>query len=237
MTSYSDHSWHPVRDEWVIGPSQSYSFRNNTNNRLESTNQKLKQVISKRAKVCDFERDFVTFLATHRTEIDGKLSRTAVKVPVHQSGDEVHRKYRQHLTQYAFNLVVQQLSQVVKESDELCAKYAAAEEDCTCPFRKQYLLPCRHIFWKKEQSNVSLYDETLITNRWQKAYYLQCITEEHQPAEVISSTLQTTQQPKSQQQKFRAASHVSTKLAVSVAEATGNEFDVKLDLLRTLLNA
>ena len=45
VIDYICHSWDPIKDQWVIGLKQSCHYNNNTNNRLESINQKLKQVI------------------------------------------------------------------------------------------------------------------------------------------------------------------------------------------------
>jgi len=40
-------SWDCIKEEWVVGLKQLCHFNNHTNNRLESINQKFKQVISR----------------------------------------------------------------------------------------------------------------------------------------------------------------------------------------------
>ena len=48
VKNYFDGSWHPIRDEWIMRPKfATGNFLNATNNRLESLNDKLKQVITK----------------------------------------------------------------------------------------------------------------------------------------------------------------------------------------------
>jgi transposase-like protein len=58
VLDYYTHSWNDIRNEWVVGLKDSCNFGNNTNNRLESINQKLKQVIGSTSmsfSVCDRE--------------------------------------------------------------------------------------------------------------------------------------------------------------------------------------
>ncbi|KAH3880162.1 hypothetical protein DPMN_004074 [Dreissena polymorpha] len=79
---YFHQSWDPIKDQWVIGLATSSSLGNNINNRLESINQKIKQVVNKNAKFDDFARDIIVFLNIHRTEINGKLCKVTAKVPI-----------------------------------------------------------------------------------------------------------------------------------------------------------
>ena len=49
---YLDENWHAIRDEWVLGmKSNCGNFLNFTNNRLESINGKLKQVINRHSSL------------------------------------------------------------------------------------------------------------------------------------------------------------------------------------------
>ena len=56
VMKYFNENWHSIKYEWVLGlKSTCGSFLNATNNRLESINGKLKQVISRhssRRRVC-----------------------------------------------------------------------------------------------------------------------------------------------------------------------------------------
>ena len=48
--SYFRNSWDSIKEQWVVGLSESESLGNRTNNRVESLNQKIKQVIDRNAK-------------------------------------------------------------------------------------------------------------------------------------------------------------------------------------------
>ena len=55
VVKYVSENWHPNKDEWVMVLKASCgSFLNTTNNRLESINGKLKQVISQHSSLEDF---------------------------------------------------------------------------------------------------------------------------------------------------------------------------------------
>lgn len=46
VIDYFKHAWEPIKEQWVIGLKQSCNYNNNTTNRVESINQKLKQVLT-----------------------------------------------------------------------------------------------------------------------------------------------------------------------------------------------
>ena len=74
--NYFMNSWDSIKEQWVIGLSESECLGNRNNNRIESINQKVKRVIDRNAKFDSFATDLVNFLQMHRTEINGKLCRT-----------------------------------------------------------------------------------------------------------------------------------------------------------------
>ena len=63
VKKYFEECWHHIRKEWVMGlKAESGSFLNTTNNRLESINGKLKQVISRHSSLEKFIDSFLRFL-------------------------------------------------------------------------------------------------------------------------------------------------------------------------------
>ena len=54
-------SWDPIKAEWVVGLSESEYLGNRSNNRVESLNQKIKQVINRNSKFDVFADDVVIF--------------------------------------------------------------------------------------------------------------------------------------------------------------------------------
>lgn len=63
VVTYFNTNWHTIRSEWVLGMKfVGGSFSNSTNNRLESINGKLKQVISRHSSLRDFVHHFFIVL-------------------------------------------------------------------------------------------------------------------------------------------------------------------------------
>ena len=68
VVKYMDENWNPIKSEWVMGLKSSCgNFLNFTNNRLESINGKLKQVINRNSSLEEFIRHFFIILNTLRT--------------------------------------------------------------------------------------------------------------------------------------------------------------------------
>ncbi|KAK5648265.1 hypothetical protein RI129_003157 [Pyrocoelia pectoralis] len=45
VSSYFNKNWHPIKNQWTIFNMYHCNMKNNTNNRLESINQKIKDVV------------------------------------------------------------------------------------------------------------------------------------------------------------------------------------------------
>ena len=57
---YFNNNWHGIRNQWMEElKNASANFLNNTNNRLESTNQKIKEVVSRYSRITVFFQDLM----------------------------------------------------------------------------------------------------------------------------------------------------------------------------------
>ena len=68
VIEYYQHSWHNICEEWVVGLKRSCHYGNNTTNRLESINQKLKQIISRFETLDCFFKDLKMAIFSLRQE-------------------------------------------------------------------------------------------------------------------------------------------------------------------------
>ncbi|XP_052061159.1 uncharacterized protein LOC127701314 [Mytilus californianus] len=159
INEYIINNWHEIRHEWVFGLKLcDGSLMNTTNNRLESFNQKLKQVINLYSCLEVFFEKFLSLINTVRNERDHKGSVEVMKVSVRTAclnSESAEVKYLNHLTGYACKFVLQQLSKakqitnlngtstdsrLMDDEIELCT------ESCNCNVNKSMGLPCKHIF-------------------------------------------------------------------------------------------
>ena len=133
-------------------------FFNFTNNRLESINGKLKQVITYHSSLEEFVAKFFIILTSLRTERDHKAALQFQKIKVQPFPPfSPEAEYSKILTSYALAFVVKQiaLAEKVKDFHENNGMYLVKTsegmkkvslEDCECVFWSSMQLPCRHIF-------------------------------------------------------------------------------------------
>ena len=111
VLDYFDENWHTIKEEWVLGFKFSTgNFLNTTNNRLESINGKLKQVITKYSSLEFFIEQFFIILPVLRNERNYKTIYSYQKVKVVPYNiNSPKGQYSDLLTAYATTYVLEQL--------------------------------------------------------------------------------------------------------------------------------
>lgn len=179
VVKYFNENWHPIKSEWVLGlKSTCGSFLNATNNRLESINGKLKQVVSRHSSLEEFVSSFFVILTALWTERDHKaaIMFQKVKVQPYEQGSP-ESEYSKLLMTYASTFVIKQLklADKVKEIKEHAENYIVETSegervvsltDCGCIFHKSMLLPCRHMFALRTKLGESLFEPNVCDKRW-----------------------------------------------------------------------
>ena len=248
VLEYFNEGWHSIRDEWVLGLKSAHgSFLNATNNRLESINGKLKQVINYHSTLEDFIDNFFVAL---RTERDHRAAVQFQKVKVHafQEGS-AELQYSTLLTCYAATYVLKQYELASKVKDLMqCGEFykvttsegekVVNEKDCGCIFRQSMLLPCRHIFALRKKLKKLLYDPNLCNKRWTISYYKstqRIFTAALPEASLVLTTSKSKSGRRlSQNDKYRKALVLTTQLASTASEASYVHFHRRLKLLKEL---
>jgi len=160
---------------------------NTTNNRIESQFGKLKDIITSRRRLSECIRLLLSVLTS--SDVISMQHQYADRCRYHNSYTGVGAEYFSLVTDYACRKILQQIS--LAETN----KYAVSEVDsdgdpnaktftvvnnktaetytvthscvqCTCSFNTGMLLPCRHIFAARHTASLSLYDTTLVADRW-----------------------------------------------------------------------
>lgn len=255
VKDYFKENWAPIENEWVLhSKAKCGSFLNSTNNRLESINGKLKQVINRNSSLEEFVDKFFVILSTLRSERDHRAAVMFQKVKVQNFGKGTPEyQYSQLLTAYASSYVSKQLKLIhkVKEIAETRNSGIYNVEtsggvknvslvDYDCLFRQSMLLPCRHMFALRKKLESPLYDESLCNARWTSTYYHdnQRIFLDMSPSG--SDFVEVTQASKPnrvscQHQKYRKAVVLTSELASIVSEASGVHFDRRINLVKELI--
>lgn len=186
VISYFDKNWHNCREFWVKGMMFASNFMNDTNNRTESLNSKIKLFCKKSNFFPDFVRDFIKFLIhVHQNERNTKAVESLSKVPAYEMSTDL-TSYCEVLTKFAFQFVEKQFefvkfvtrfdlidSQILHtKSITGAVKYHVTTLSCTCKIFLSMGLPCRHILKLRQLLSLSSFDKNLIFERWTKDYFL-----------------------------------------------------------------
>ncbi|GFN81075.1 LOW QUALITY PROTEIN: Zinc finger swim domain-containing protein 1 [Plakobranchus ocellatus] len=109
VTDYFTRQWYSLRHQWVEGlKNNAKHLMNNTNNRLESINQKIKDVVGRRLDLQQFFKELLTYFDSMSLEHDDRAAMILAKVPVDLHKDNPLADYLRHLTPYAFSAVKKQ---------------------------------------------------------------------------------------------------------------------------------
>ena len=240
VSEYFETNWHPIRHQWVLCFVNTFTFSIRTNNRLECINQKIKSVCSAFSDLNQFFCEFQTVISCQRDHV---AMTCASKISVKAFGSSVEARYRQILTPFAAKYVTEQLQKVdkVNFTDEgVVANFTTSSNNCSCYFNKTTKLPCCHIFAFRSRNELPLFDKDLAHIRWHMSQYISTYKSlrECESAESASLFIKTTEvskaKPKTQNEKFKAAQAVCSRLAVLVSEACGKNYDKKMAELERL---
>ncbi|KAL7294048.1 hypothetical protein TKK_0012522 [Trichogramma kaykai] len=177
VRKYYDDNWHKNRTDWVKCFFNLRSFCTETNNRVESLNQKIKLLLEKKSSMVTFLNEFFVFLDIHKNERDEKLVKTFLKKPA-------YKIFIRDLTDYAFEHVSKHIDAVgeVKYTRQLDSgyyevrssygviEYIASVTSCTCINFLSMGLPCKHIFKVRQICELDLFDPNLCITRWTRNY-------------------------------------------------------------------
>ena len=154
---YNDN-WHPIDYQWMeCFKGANFTAGEQTNNRLESINAKVKSVCSKYASLSTFFDQFFAVLSCLRNEQDHATLMAMVKKRVGTFDPEsAEEQFAQILRSYALDFVVKQLNfriKVVIVEDKGAHSVVSSSagnltvtvNSCQCTFWKTMHLPCRHI--------------------------------------------------------------------------------------------
>ena len=247
VIDYICHSWDPIKDQWVIGLKQSCHYNNNTNNRLESINQKLKQVISRFSNLKQFFEDLQLAIQCLRQERDSRMANVLLKRPsLPFLPESPQARFSRLLTPHAFQVVRKQLDiseaiNIAEDGDVVSLQTSSGmaqvtATSCTCQFSAMNELPCRHTFALRSKLNLDLYFEDAVAQRWLLDFYRGSLCSDiGDGSHPVSVTIVPKPAVLTASQKYRAAFDEATKLATLVSEVSMEKYKQRLNVLRDLV--
>ncbi|CAD6241459.1 GSCOCG00012624001-RA-CDS, partial [Cotesia congregata] len=195
VVEYFNSNWNDNREEWCTYLMVN-NLGNNSNNRVESMNGKMKEEVGRNNYMSCFAVKFFRWLSSHNRENDFKASKDFIKkkLPV-DSYTEWENLYSNHLTDKAFGYVKTELEhhdyvtfwnekfeenvinpENIEENYQMNYKslqITTTLKSCECLHWLTLSLPCRHIFSLRKHYGLSLFSEDLCSVKWSKNYYRQ----------------------------------------------------------------
>lgn len=244
MIAYFNENWLNIQEQWSkFHITKHLIFGNETNNRLESTNQKLKAVITKYASMPTFFHLLMSCVSSMHIEKDIITAEQLMRKPMATFNYAVYDKeYLKLMTNFAFRRYVQErmnaarvqfvhIDNIMGVSGRLRQRIITDAKSCECIVFTTMSIPCRHILSFRERNAIDLFDPALINVRWLKQK-LQTISQidyvlDSQPnIEIVESTSQprTTRKRKTPAQKFRMVQNKCNELCQLMAELPETQF-------------
>lgn len=248
--SYYHQNWHLCTELWVHAYRLNLpTLGNNTNNRIESHNHKIKAYLQSRLhlidaieallKYIDSDSDSQQFAKLREMKLSlnvGTIDSFEVAVGLHCTS-EARTKLREQYEKFnASEYIVSPRGssyQVAFASKE----YTVGQNltTCTCSFHNQFGLPCVHIFAARSFAKEVLFDVACIPSRWRKDFYLNTSCP---PTAITKRPVTSSIQPppsvklNTPEEKycyaFKALCEMSKSLANVMANCSPNEIMEKL---------
>ncbi|XP_070577816.1 uncharacterized protein [Ptychodera flava] len=253
FSSYFTDNWDSCREMWAHCYRKSLpTLGNNTNNRVESHNQKLKAYLGRSCHLSDSVDRLINF-CSHTAQNVKYLSFNMMKTRIDTRWDcDIQSVVSRICTAPAVDLIMKQFEKLhngsydvnsYMEGEKAMANVQVGEKvykvsdmlKCSCSFHCMYQLPCHHIFACRKKNNIDLFVSDLVPMRWKKNF-----ADSDVPAAASSVVVKTESQPTgplTERQKYNVASEITKDLTSFLATCGQKEFFEKLRDLKFLMYA
>lgn len=245
VMDYFNTNWHCIRIEWALfGRNQYSNYLNNTNNRSETMNQKLKLIGTRNANLLSFFENISTSVSVLASEKDITAVRLDMRTPRIRFENLALKSYHELLTPFIFwkiHFEFEMMEKVIFTSyDENTAVTTfgrtVTSSTCSCEFHLSMILPCRHILKFREQRNIDVFAPELCERRWTKQYY----SKSH-PALQMNENIPVAVpiyvhkiRVPEEKDKFKAAASVTKEINSLVSTMTTGEYTFYMEKLKSL---
>ncbi|CAH1099386.1 unnamed protein product [Psylliodes chrysocephalus] len=214
---------------------KKFCYNISTTNHLESLNQKIKQVVLKNSSLVSFYKDLLILFDSMQDENRIKAYNMANKVPVHHyPKPSVEDSYINFLTPYATSFVLRNIEKA-KKMTKINEDINFTIHDCSCSFRINMKLPCKHIFYARFVNNEQLFDENLVNVKFTRRYYIEnqirstqqsSFSETTNTSEIEIHQIVTSQKHiLSGHEKYKKTMKVGEEIASFLSEYGTNDFN------------
>lgn len=231
--AYINKNWLPIKDYWANYLTNCHkNLGNTTNNRTESHNEKIKNVLSRNMSLSEAIKGLMLLHQSKAVASEHENFNQELK-SAYRLGDRdfTTQQILQKLTPYAGNIVLEEMKQARQKSDML------SKQTCLCSIRKTSKLPCRHIFAERLINGEDLFRETDVGERWLLHY--QQRTSNKRPAQKrinFTCTKKSKLSAKTKQEKYNEAMTHFKTIADFLSLFGTAEFSRRMSTITELYN-
>ncbi|KAE9352696.1 hypothetical protein PR003_g4259 [Phytophthora rubi] len=245
---YFLENWHKCREMWCSYlRDNAVHLGNSTNNRLESSWQKIKTLVDRNVDIDETVTTLIWWAKVKQKDFTTAMTRVGqVFDPVHHTSAEL-RRIAQMFSKYAFDIVKQQydvavspnLFYAVRQEGTNIYSVASAATTCRvdvslwishCMIGTTQKLPCRHLMYLRKQMRCqTLVPFGFLNDRWQynSAAMLERFIQRDFDVSGYSEGIyerQTRKRPISQTEKYRVALTESKRIAEVISRYSPPQF-------------
>ncbi|XP_033121366.1 uncharacterized protein LOC117120449 [Anneissia japonica] len=230
--AYYRKNWDQSRESWAAYLTNSITnLGNTTNNRIESHNHKIKQLLNRDMTLSSAVSNIMTLhragVMTTQHEVFNQQMKVAYRLG---DDDQTTAKITDYLIPYAASLVIGELKHARTRLQNIIT------EECQCTLRATMQLPCCHTFARRITNCDTLFRETDCAQRWNKEYYARCSTVIMKRLKQNKEVSETKKQrknvkssmPLDKTEKYKRAMLTFKPMADYLSTLGTNEFQEKL---------
>lgn len=254
LVEYFNQNWNNIKQDWSLYSLIQNNLGNTTNNRLESINGKIKQVIKKNSPLAITIKDFFEWYFSHKTESYIRAGRQFLRRKNIPAGSDIaEHKYVEFLSDYASKRIRKEIKlskkifyNYIDEVNKVCkiGNLEVSTTSCQCIENRSYKLPCKHIFAARSYFQLSLFDETLFDKRWIKLNLLSssypCLDLSKiatpKPQFSIATKKLNNKKIQSFSEKRKIVNAKYSKLVNIISRSCGSKYEKKLKVLDILMD-
>uniref|UniRef100_A0A2R5LBF0 Putative transcription initiation factor tfiid subunit 3 n=1 Tax=Ornithodoros turicata TaxID=34597 RepID=A0A2R5LBF0_9ACAR len=264
--TYFNKNWAPIPEMWARHLcDQVFTAGNNTTNRVESHNGKLKNVLSSSGKLHEALRALMKVSSSMLQEArhQATLLQTC-NFYSHNTSGEVEKICFKELTPYACSLIVKEMKKarerlpgvqqvapevysVMSSCSDTCHKVSLNEQTCSCTMFSKMGLLCRHFLAVCDQFNKIPDLKKAVKACWFKSYQLRFMAESatvmanQEPSDNDAAEILTLPGPSYQKmnrnQRFNYAMRTFKAIADLLADCPTALFVARLEFLEDIHTA
>ncbi|XP_052130874.1 uncharacterized protein LOC113218091 isoform X1 [Frankliniella occidentalis] len=245
---YFNDNWANYGASWACYDRlNSLNLGQRTNNAVESHNQKIKTIVSRRNSLpelikallilqvsCDNVTNYNDFLGlmkmSYRTDTTDPNIKLMLNSATPFAAECMRVEYQEGLRR-------------VKLPDNVNYKnWQPTLKDCPCPIFKERRLPCRHMFCFRVQKDVTVFSSVDVPSRWQTVSEDNFRTrQEDMPTSYIpdgilrTEVLKTGGKPLNQRERYKEASDLALEAAKAVAYCAGKQYASRMKCLDDII--